>query len=170
VSDALKKLAVRVAVDDRDGMKPGAKYYEWEMRGVPIRLEIGPRDVSQGTAVLARRTGGKSPIKLGDIAVGVREGLDSIQRELFERARTRREENSTRNVTRQQLIDLMEGPGGFAYGGYCGSAECEVQIKEATKATVRVLPDEEFRTRPAPAACVWCGKQSVAEAVWAKAY
>jgi prolyl-tRNA synthetase len=170
VMDSLRKIGLRVQLDDRDGMKPGAKYYEWEGRGVPIRLEIGPRDVSQGQVMVARRTGGKSPVKLAEIVGAVRATLDTMQKELFDSARARREQNTVRNVTRQQLTERMEGPGGFAYGGYCGGAECETAIKDATKATVRVLPDPEFRSQPAPTKCVWCGKPAVSEAVWARAY
>jgi prolyl-tRNA synthetase len=170
VVESLTKAGIRAKLDDREGMKPGAKYYEWEARGVPVRLEIGPRDVSQGQAMVARRTGGKSPMKLGEIATGVAATLEGLQRELLASAKTRREENSVRNVTRQQLIDRMEGPGGFAYGGFCGSATCEMEIKEATKATVRVLPDPEFRSKPAPQRCVWCDQPATTEAVWARAY
>jgi prolyl-tRNA synthetase len=93
-----------------------------------------------------------------------------MQRALFDAARTRREAASIRNATREQLIAHVEGPGGFVYAGFCGSARCEEQIKEATKATVRVLLDAEFRSPQAPETCVWCGKPSVAEAVWARAY
>jgi prolyl-tRNA synthetase len=71
---------------------------------------------------------------------------------------------------REALKDLMNGAGGFAYAGYCGEAACETAVKEATKATIRVLPDGEFRSSPAPATCVWCGGPAVTEAVWAKAY
>jgi prolyl-tRNA synthetase len=170
IVEALRTKDMRVALDDRDGMKPGAKYYEWEGRGVPIRLEIGPRDVSQGQAMLARRTGGKLPVKLTEIAGAVRATLDTLQREMFEAARQRREQNSVRGVTRQQLIDLMEGAGGFAYGGFCGDEKCEMEIKEATKATVRVLPDPEFRSKPAPTKCTWCDRPATTEAVWARAY
>jgi prolyl-tRNA synthetase len=73
-------------------------------------------------------------------------------------------------VTKDQLIAYMDGDAGFAYGGFCGDGACEQAIKERTKATVRVLPDPEFRSPEAPTACVWCGKAAVAEAVWAKAY
>ena len=170
IMESLKKTGMRVVLDDRDGMKPGAKYYEWEGRGVPIRLEIGPRDVSQGQAMLARRTGGKSPVKLSELEGAVRATLDTMQREMLDTARTRREKNSVRNVSKEQLIELMEATAGFAYGGFCGSAECETAIKEATKATIRVLPDPEFRSKPEPAKCVWCGKPANTEAVWARAY
>ncbi len=89
---------------------------------------------------------------------------------MLEAARERREANSVRGVTKETLIELMDGPGGFAYGGFCGSAECEAAVKDRTKATIRVLPDPEFRSAQAPARCAWCGTPAVAEAVWARAY
>jgi prolyl-tRNA synthetase len=85
-------------------------------------------------------------------------------------ARERREENTHRNITKEALIELMDGKGGFAFGGFCGSESCEMGIKDKTKAAVRVLPDEEFRSDPSPVKCVWCGEASRTEAVWAKAY
>ena len=168
---SLVAAGVSAQVDDRDAVKPGAKYYHWEARGVPVRLEIGPRDVAQGQVVLARRTGGKASVPLAGLADAVRRAMDEIQAGLLEAARQRREANSVRNVKdREALKDLMNGAGGFAYAGYCGDAACETAVKEATKATIRVLPDGEFRSSPAPATCVWCGGPAVTEAVWAKAY
>jgi prolyl-tRNA synthetase len=168
---SLVAAGVSAQVDDRDAVKPGAKYYHWEARGVPVRLEIGPRDVAQGQVVLARRTGGKASVPLAGLADAVRRAMDEIQAGLLEAARQRREANSVRNVKdREALKDLMNGAGGFAYAGYCGEAACETAVKEATKATIRVLPDGEFRSSPAPATCVWCGGPAVTEAVWAKAY
>jgi prolyl-tRNA synthetase len=166
----LTDAGFRVELDDREGMKPGAKYFEWEARGVPVRLEIGPRDVQQEQAVLARRTGGKSPVTIGGIDAAVRTALDEIQRELLEAARDRREANSVRDVTKDQLIALMEAEGGFAYAGYCGDEECEQAIQQRTKATTRVLPDEEFQSATQPSTCVWCGRPAVAEGLWARAY
>ena len=166
----LTASGVRVDVDRRDGMKPGAKYYEWEGRGVPLRLEIGPRDVAQGQAMSARRIGGKQPVSLADATTVIPDLLDGIQTELLARARARRDEHSVRGTTKEQLIELMEGQGGFAYGGFCGDGACEQVIKERTKATVRVLPDPEFRSAEAPVRCVWCDRPSVTEAVWARAY
>ena len=170
VAKELRAAEVRVEVDIRDGMKPGAKYYEWEGRGVPLRLEVGPKDVAKGQVFAARRTGGKAPIPLGELVDGVDRTLREIQSGLFRAALERRESGSRRGVTKDDLVAMMEGPGGFAYGGFCGGRPCEDAIKEATKATVRVLPDEEFRSPTPPATCVWCGAPSVAEAVWAKAY
>ena len=166
----LEKAGVRVELDLRDNMKPGAKYFEWEALGVPVRLEIGPRDIASGQAVLARRTGGKAPVQLQGISAAVTTALDEIQAGLFAAAKERREKSSVRGVTKAQFIDLMKGPGGFAYGGYCGSPSCEAEIKEQTGATVRVLPDAEFRSKEAPTSCMWCGAPAIAEALWAQAY
>src|SRR5213596_2781494 len=166
----LEKAGVRLKLDARPEPKPGAKYFEWEARGVPLRLEIGPRDVAAGQVTMARRTGGKAPVRLDDLAAKVPEALAEMQGALLQAARERREQHSIRGVTKQQFIDFMKAQGGFAYGGFCGSAECEAEIKDATAATIRVLPDPEFRSPEAPKTCMWCGKPSVAEAVWAQAY
>ncbi|HYK83447.1 MAG TPA: proline--tRNA ligase [Gemmatimonadales bacterium] len=170
VKTELDAAGIRVELDLRDSVKPGAKYFEWEAKGVPLRLEIGPRDVAAGQAMTARRTGGKAPAPLTEIAAFVRRALGEIQAALLEAATARREAHSVRGVTKQQFIDLMRGPGGFAYGGFCGSEACEAEIKEQTGATVRVLPDPEFCSAEAPRTCMWCSKPSVAEAVWAQAY
>ena len=170
VAQELRRGGVRVEIDSREGMKPGAKYYEWEGRGVPLRLEIGPKDVAKGQVFAARRTGGKAPIPLRELTQGVCGALDEIQSGLYHAALRRREDNSHRGIGKADLVSLMEGPGGFAYGGFCGAGACEQAIKEATKATVRVIPDPEFCSATQPASCIWCGAPSVAEAVWAKAY
>ncbi|HEU4648307.1 MAG TPA: proline--tRNA ligase [Gemmatimonadales bacterium] len=171
VRRALQAAGIRVHLDAREGMKPGAKYYEWEARGVPLRLEIGPRDVAADTVMLARRTGGKKEsLPMGGLGERIHAEMDRMQQELLEVAKQRREANSIRNVTKAQFLEFMEGPGGFAYGGFCGDAACEAEIKEQTKATIRVLPDPEFQSANPPTTCMWCGRPSVAEAVWAKAY
>jgi prolyl-tRNA synthetase len=171
VRRALHAAGVRVHVDVREGMKPGAKYYEWEGRGVPLRLEIGPRDVAADAVMLARRTGGKKePLPMGGLAERIHAEMDRMQQDLLEASKQRREAGTIRGVTKAQFLEFMEGAGGFAYGGFCGDAACESEIKEQTKATIRVLPDEEFRSPETPTTCMWCGRPSVAEAVWAKAY
>jgi len=167
----LAGAGIRVHLDARDGMKPGAKYYEWEGRGAPFRLEVGPRDVVAGAAVLARRTGGKKEtLPMAGLPARIREEMERMQADLLETARAQREAASIRGATKEQFLAHMEANGGFVYAGYCGSPECETEIKEQTKATIRVLPDEEYRSPQAPATCMWCGRASVAEAVWAKAY
>jgi prolyl-tRNA synthetase len=163
---------LRVHIDDRDGMKPGAKYYEWELRGIPLRMELGPRDLAKNEAVLVRRdTREKKPVSLNTIGEDVNELLMRIQDDMLIAARERREANSIRHkISYGDFRELMEGKGGFVYAGWCGSPECEASIKEETKATIRVLPDEEFRSAEAPANCLKCGRASTAEAVWAKSY
>ncbi len=173
ITRELKQAGIRAYADVRDGLKPGAKYFEWEMRGAPLRLELGPRDLANNSAMLARRTGGKKePLPLAGLAERLAAELASMQRALFDAALARREASSIRGASKADLLDKMagDGGGGFVYGGYCGSPRCEAEIKQQTKATIRVLPDEEFRSPTAPARCLWCDSPSVTEAVWAKAY
>jgi prolyl-tRNA synthetase len=170
VKTDLEKAGLRVELDLRDSLKPGAKYFEWEALGVPVRLEIGPRDVASGQVVLARRSGGKAPTPLQGVAGSVTKALEEIQAGLFAAARERREKNSIRGATKAQFLEFMKGSGGFVYSGFCGDPGCEVEIKRQTNATIRVLPDPEFRSKETPATCMWCGAPSIAEAVWAQAY
>jgi prolyl-tRNA synthetase len=163
---------LRIHVDGREGMKPGAKYYDWELRGVPIRMEIGPKDVDKNQAVLARRdTGEKHPVSLDTIGEDVEDLLEIIQQDMLAAARDRMDRHSVRgDITYDRFRELMDGEGGFVFAGWCGDPTCEAQIKDETKATIRVLPDEEFRSAEAPRRCLKCGRDSVTEAVWAKAY
>ncbi len=163
---------VRVRVDARENMTPGAKYYDWELRGIPLRLELGPRDLEKGQGVLVRRdTREKRPVPLGELARTAADLLVTIQRDMFESARARREAHSLRGaITYDRFREVMEGEGAFVYAGWCGSEACESAIKEETKATIRVLPDAEFRSPEAPRTCMKCGQDATAEAMWAKAY
>ena len=163
---------LRVRVDAREGIKPGAKYYEWEMRGVPVRVELGPRDIESNQAVLVRRdTRQKSPVSLDVIGEEIEDLLERIQVDMLAAARDRMDANTVRgDIGYDRFRELMDGEGGFVYAGWCGSAECEARIKEETKATIRVLPDEEFRSAEAPSRCLKCGRPAVAEALWARAY
>ncbi|HEV2178697.1 MAG TPA: proline--tRNA ligase [Gemmatimonadaceae bacterium] len=163
---------VRVHVDARDTMKPGAKYYEWELRGVPVRIELGPRDLEKSQAVLVRRdTKAKQPVALDHLATELASLLVTIQDEMLAAARARREAHSIRGgITYDKFRQIMDGEGAFVYAGWCGDGACEAVIKEETKATIRVLPDEEFRSPEAPRTCLKCGRPSTSEAVWAKAY
>ena len=176
IATGLRGVGVRVHVDARDNMKPGPKYYEWERKGVPIRIEIGPRDIEKGQVMLVLRFTPedfqrKEPVAENGLSSVVPERLDAIQRGLLAAAIRRREDNSHRGITDYAAMrERIEGQGGFYYAGWCGSPDCEQQVKEETKATIRVLPLEEFRSPDAPAHCVVCGSASQAEAVWARAY
>jgi prolyl-tRNA synthetase len=163
---------LRVHLDDREGITPGAKYYEWELRGVPLRVELGPRDIAANSGVLVRRdTRAKTTVSLDTIGEDANELLNQIQQDMLIAARDRREDNSHRGVSDyQRFREIIEGTGGFVYSGWCGGAACETQVKEETKATIRVLPDEEFRSAEAPTRCLTCGSEAVHEALWARAY
>jgi prolyl-tRNA synthetase len=163
---------LRVHLDNREGIKPGAKYYEWELRGIPVRLEFGPRDLDNNQCVLVRRDNRvKRTVTLDSVGEDVADLLSMIQTDMRVAAFERREANSVRGgITYDAFRELMEGDGGFVYAGWCGSAECETEIKNETKATIRLLPDEEFRSAEPPTSCLKCGKASIAEAMWAKAY
>lgn len=163
---------LRVRVDDRDGMKPGAKYYEWEMRGVPLRLELGPKDLEKGSVFSARRDiRAKAPLAMAGLPEAVAGLLDTIQRDLFAAAVARREANSHRGVTSyDRFKEIVDGPGGFVYAGWNGDPAVEARVKEETKATIRCIPDPEFRSAEAPTRCLVTGEPAQCEVVWAKAY
>jgi prolyl-tRNA synthetase len=163
---------LRVHVDSREGVKPGAKYFEWELRGVPVRMELGPRDLDKSQAVVVRRdTREKRPVALDTLGEDISELLERIQEDMLVAARDRREANSLRGeISYDRFREVMNGEGAFVYAGWCGDGSCEAQIKEDTKATIRVLPDEEFQSAEAPTRCMHCGRPAKAEALWAKAY
>jgi prolyl-tRNA synthetase len=164
--------ARRVHVDTRDTLKPGAKYYEWELRGVPLRLELGPRDLDRQQAVVVRRdTGEKAAVPLDELPARLDALLGTVQATMLETARARREANSIRGpITYDRFREVMDGDGAFVYAGWCGDAACEAAVKEETRATIRVLPDPEFRSVTVPERCLKCGRAATTEAVWAKAY
>ena len=177
VEALLRQSNVRAKVDARDNLKPGSKYYEWERKGVPARIEIGPRDVDRGQAMVVLRTvtgtdlPRKEALPENGLAETLRGRLDAYQAALLAAARERREAHSYRGIRSYgEFRELMEGAGGFVYAGWCGSAACEDRVKDETRATIRVLPSPEFASAEAPAHCLVCGAKSVSEAVWARAY
>jgi len=163
---------LRVHVDLRDGMRSGAKYYEWELRGIPLRFELGPRDLEKKAVFAARRdTRAKQSLAMDGLPAAAAALLETIQNDMLAAAIARREANSVRGaITYDQFRALMDAQGAFVYAGWCGDGACEAQVKEETKATIRVIPDAEFRSPEAPTSCLCCGRPSSAEVVWAKAY
>jgi prolyl-tRNA synthetase len=165
----------RVKLDDRDKLNPGAKYYEWEGKGVPIRVEIGPKDVANKQVMVVRRfvseSGArKTPIAEEEALASLPAILDSMQNDLLEAALKRREESSYRNVSDyEEFKKIINTTGGFIYTGFCGAEECEQQVKDDTKATIRAIPDDDFRSEQVPDHCI-CGGKSQYEVVWARAY
>ena len=167
IADELVAAGVRVFLDDRDSYTPGWKFSEWEMRGVPVRLEIGPKDIEKGSVMLARRdTREKLSAPREGIAPRMVDLLDDIQTNLFERAVKFREEHTTEASTYDEFKQVLEGRPGFVLAPWCGSPECEAQIKTETQATIRNLPMEDT----AGGVCVRCGQPGVARARFAKAY
>jgi prolyl-tRNA synthetase len=168
IADALRAAGVRVHLDDRDAYTPGWKYAEWEMRGVPVRLEIGPKDIERSQVVLVRRdTREKRPVPMADIGATIRPLLDEIQRGLYERALAFRDDHTTSTTSYDEFVKIMEGRPGFVAAPWCGSAECEAQIKTETQATLRNIP---LDASPAEGACIKCGRPAAAVPLFAKAY
>jgi prolyl-tRNA synthetase len=164
---ALVDAGIRVTLDERDE-RPGWKFAEWELRGVPLRLEIGPKDIDKSQVLLARRdTREKIAASMDGLAATVGDVLADIQRNLLERARRFRDERTHRAETYEAFQKLMEGRPGFVIAPWCGSAACEAQIKADTQATIRNLPI----AGDAPSGtCVRCDAPAASEAWFAKAY
>jgi prolyl-tRNA synthetase len=168
IRDALVERGVRVMLDSREAYTPGWKFAEWELRGVPVRIEIGPKDIEKSQVVVARRdTREKSPLPMDALPGGVVDLLDLVQQTLLRRARDFREEHTTRVASYDEFKTAMEGRPGFVVAGWCGSADCEAQIKAATQATLRNIP---FGSEQVAGVCVRCGAPSTGEAWFAKAY
>jgi prolyl-tRNA synthetase len=163
---------IRVHVDDRIGIKPGAKYYHWELRGIPLRMEIGPRDLAANSGMLARRdTREKRPIAFDTLRTELPIILDGIQSDMLAAARARLEANTIRErISYATFKEVMDGPGAFVYAGWNGDPAIEAKVKEETKATIRVIPDAEFRSPEAPTTCMVTGEPAKYEVVWARSY
>ncbi len=158
---------VRLKVDDRDNVSPGWKFNEWELKGVPLRIEIGPKDLAQGQAVLVRRdTGVKTPIPQDEVQFMVPKLLEEIQESLLAKARARLQANCRNIDDYDRFRKAVEGEGGFLFSPWCGSPQCEARITEETKATIRCVPDQ---ADDAPA-CMVCGKGPAKRVPFAVAY
>ncbi|MFL6280516.1 MAG: proline--tRNA ligase [Vicinamibacterales bacterium] len=168
IQSELMRHGVRVMLDDRDAYTPGWKFAEWEMRGVPLRLEIGPKDIEKSQVLLARRdTREKLPTPMEGLAAVILSLLEAIQKNLFERALQFRKEHTQRVSSYDEFKSVMEGRPGFVIAAWCGSADCEAQIKAETQATLRNIP---LNSNAVSAACVKCGQAAATEAWFAKAY
>ncbi len=164
----LKDAGVRVHLDDRDTQQTGFKYADWEMRGVPVRLELGPKDVEKDQCVLVRRDNReKAFVPLTGLAYELKKLLAQLQSDLFERAKQRLAEQTTEVSDYDEFKTVMAQRRGFLVAGWCGDAACEAKIKEETKATVRVIPVEG---EPDPGQCVRCDGPSPRRVYFAQAY
>ena len=165
----LVKANIRVKLDEREGQSAGWKFNDWEMRGVPLRVELGPKDVAKQAAVLARRDRpgkeGKISASLADLPVTIEKLLVEIQQALHDKALSFRKSNTHDAKTYEELKKAVET--GFAFSAWCGSADCEAKIKEETRATMRCIPLEQDG---GAGVCVACGKPAAERAIFARAY
>jgi prolyl-tRNA synthetase len=168
IRDELTALGVRVKLDATEENSPGWKFAEYELRGVPLRLEIGPKDLEKSQVFSARRdTREKAAIPLAELRDRVPALLAEIQRNLLARARAFREEHTSSAATWDEFVAAMAGRPGFVIAKWCGSAECEAAIKAETQATLRNIPLGSDR---AAGECIKCNGAASASAWFAKAY
>jgi prolyl-tRNA synthetase len=171
--ESLERAGIRAKLDRREGLTPGFKFNDWEMRGVPLRIEIGPRDVAAGEAVLARRDvsgpPGKSKAPLATISERAAQLLDEIRNNMYEQAASNLRANTHQPESFAQLRTLMEGEGGggFADVYWCGNPACELRIREETRATCRAIP---LGQNVPGSRCIVCGEPAAERAWFAKAY
>jgi prolyl-tRNA synthetase len=164
----LEAAGILVKYDNRDTHKPGWKFAEYELKGVPVRLAIGPRDIANGTIELARRdTLEKSSESMNDIVSKVKNLLDDIQANIYNKALKFRNESTREASSWNEFKDLIENTGGFVWAYWDGSTETENKIKEETKATIRCIPLEIEETE---GYCIFTGKKSKLKALFARAY
>ena len=162
----LKEQGLSVKLDDRDE-RPGVKFYEWEKKGVPLRIEIGPKDVQNKKAVLVRRdTSEKQIVDISKVSATTIDLLEEIQKSLFERALLY-QKNKTKEINDFKKFEkFIAEEEGFVIANWCGDEKCEAEIKEKTKATIRCIP---FEGSEADGDCL-CGKKGKYKVIFAKAY
>jgi len=168
LSDRLVKLGLRVKVDDRDNVSPGFKYNEWELLGVPLRLELGPRDLEKNSVMTVKRVGRvKSVVPMSEVETRIPELLDELQTEMFETALKRREEATHTVDDYDEFKRVLEDSGGFLLAHWCGGDACEEKVQTETKATIRCIA---FDQPEEPGKCLVCGGESNKRVHFAKAY
>ncbi|MCB0573802.1 MAG: proline--tRNA ligase, partial [Saprospiraceae bacterium] len=168
ISTALRAKGIRVKVDDDDQNRPGFKFAEYEMIGVPVRLGLGQRDLAANQVEVARRdTKEKANVPLDGIADHIAALLEEIQQNLFDRAKAHRDGHITKVDSWDEFVEVLENKGGFLSAHWDGTTETEVEIKEKTKATIRCIP---LDAPDEPGACVLTGKPSKRRVLFAKAY
>lgn len=168
IAGGLMADGIRVRLDDRDVYTPGWKFSEWEMRGVPIRIEIGPRDLEGSQVIMVRRdTREKLVAPMEGLSENVSELLKTIQSELFKRARTFRDDHTTQASCREDFNALFKERPGFVIAPWCGDEKCEASIKTATQATIRNIP---LKPLPPSGDCIECGLPAQTDVYFAKSY
>lgn len=162
------KSMFRVEIDDRDNVSPGFKFNDWEMKGVPVRIELGPRDIENGVCVLVRRdTAEKVVVKLNEVEKVIAETLEKIHNNMFEECKKRLEEKTTIATTLDEFVTSMNEHQGFIKAMWCGDPACEEEIKELTAAKSRCMPFEQEKISDK---CVCCGKPADKMVIWGRQY
>ena len=166
--EAVKAEGIRCYVDDRDGVTPGFKFNEWEMKGVPVRLEVGSRDMAQNVVTLVRRDSGeKIPVPKDKLGEEIPRLLDEIQKSLYSQAKTFRDEHTLTVESYDEFKTIIEETSGFVKCGWDGDPKTEAAIQEETKATIRCIP---FEQNVDGLSCVYSGKPAKYQVVLGKAY
>ena len=166
--EAVKAEGIRCYVDDRDGVTPGFKFNEWEMKGVPVRLEVGSRDMEQNVVTLVRRDSGeKIPVPKDKLGEEIPRLLDEIQKSLYSQAKTFRDEHTLTVESYDEFKTIIEETSGFVKCGWDGDPKTEAAIQEETKATIRCIP---FEQNIDGLSCVYSGKPAKYQVVLGKAY
>ena len=166
--EAVKAEGIRCYVDDRDGVTPGFKFNEWEMKGVPVRLEVGSRDMAQNVVTLVRRDSGeKIPVPKDKLGEEIPRLLDEIQKSLYSQAKTFRDEHTLTVESYDEFKTIIEETSGFVKCGWDGDPKTEAAIQEETKATIRCIP---FEQNIDGLSCVYSGKPAKYQVVLGKAY
>jgi len=164
---AFKAAGIGFKIDDREQHSPGWKFNEWEKRGVPLRIEVGPKDLDKNQVILARRdTREKTPVSQDGLDRTVLDMLATIQKSLYDRALAFREKHTYQVDDYAKFGELLDG-GGFLWSHWCGSGECEEQVKDETKATIRNIPRD---SRAEEGRCIKCGVRSERRVIFARAY
>lgn len=168
VMERLEENGLRVILDDREEYTPGWKFNEYELKGIPLRIEIGPRDIQRAQLMMARRDNHeKITVEEEEAVKRIRETLDDIQRSLFEKAKKYTEENITTVETYTEFKRVLRRKGGFIRASWCSKLDCEQNIAEETGATIRLLP---FKKEKAFSKCIRCGDEACKVAYFARAY
>ena len=165
--DTLKAAGIRVKVDDSE-QSPGWKFSEYEMKGVPLRIEIGPRDIADGKCVIVRRDNReKSFVQITDLVESVKAGLEALTTALYEKALAHREERTWSAFNLDELKSIADEKNGYIKAMWCGDLECEMKLKEEADVTSRCMP---FDMEPIGDKCVCCGREAKKLVYWGKAY
>jgi prolyl-tRNA synthetase len=167
ISDDLGKHSIRTYIDDREQYTPGWKYHEWEMKGVPLRVEIGPRDMESKQITLVRRdTGKKTAVPQSDSVTPIVSSLAEIQQSLLHKAKETQAKLTTTANNMKEFTHVIETTGGFVKAFLSEDNDCEERIKLETGATVRIVPF----TESARGQCVYCGAENCRQVVFARSY